>query len=182
MAPDEFANSIGPIMARKAQSGRLVGKFVRRGAWGTSCWVGPNSRFEASERLIKQSRVTSPCVRPGLGPFRGRTVLDNLQTALAFVVLLGVVLVYRGFLGSLLGFLADHPSQVAILVVLYAIVYGQFGNALGVPYLFWNEEPVTRLLAAVEATLLLAIVGITAYFSLDEEEHRVGMQRVADFL
>ncbi len=108
--------------------------------------------------------------------------MDNLQTALAFVVLVGLVLVYRGFLGSLLRFLADHPSQAAILVVLYAIVYGQFGNALGIPYLFWNEEPVTRLLAAVEATLLLATIGITAYFLLDEEEHRVGMQRVADFL
>jgi hypothetical protein len=90
--------------------------------------------------------------------------LDNLQTALAFVVLVGLVFVYRGFLGSMLRFLADHPSQAAILVVLYAIVYGQFGNALGIPYLFWNEEPVTRLLAAVEATLLLATIGITAYF------------------
>ena len=108
--------------------------------------------------------------------------MDNFQTALAFVVLVGLVLVYRGSLGSLLRFLADRPSQAAILVVLYAIVYGQFGNALGIHYLFWNEEPETRLLAAVEATLLLATIGITAYFSLDEEEHRVGMQRVADFL
>ena len=135
-----------------------------------------------SERFIKQSRVTSPCVLPGLGPIRGRTVLDNLQSALAFVVLFALVLVYRGSLGSLLRFLADHPSQAAIVVMLYAIVYGQVGNALGIPYLFWNEEPVTRLLAAAEATLLLATIGITAYFLLDEEEHRIGMQRVADFL
>jgi hypothetical protein len=82
----------------------------------------------------------------------------------------------------MLRFLADHPSQAAILVLLYGIVYGQFGNALGIPYLFWNEEPVTRLLAAVEATLLLSTIGITAYFLLDEEEHRAGMQRVAHFL
>ncbi|SIO59461.1 Patatin-like phospholipase [Singulisphaera sp. GP187] len=108
--------------------------------------------------------------------------MDDFQTVLAFLVLAGLVFVYRELLGSLLRFLADHPSQAAILIVLYAIVYGQIGNAIGIPYLFWNEEPVTRLLAATESTLLLAIIGISSYFLLDEDQHQVGMQRVADFL
>lgn len=107
--------------------------------------------------------------------------MDILQTVLAFMVLVGLVVSYGDFLGSLLRFLAEHPSQSAILIVLYAIVYGQIGNALGIPYLFWNEEPVTRFLAAAEATLLLSIIGVVAFFLLDEDQHQIGMQRVEEF-
>lgn len=108
--------------------------------------------------------------------------MDTLQTVLALIVFVGLVLVYREFLGSLLRFLGDHPSQAIILIVLYAIVYGQIGNALGIPYLFWNEEPVTRLFAAAASTLLLAVVGVNTYFLIHDERHQVGMLRVESFL
>lgn len=108
--------------------------------------------------------------------------MDQLQTILACMVFVGLAFVYFEFLGSLLRFLGDHPSQAVILFVLYAIIYGQIGNAIGIPYLFWNEGPITRLLAATESTLLLATVGMSAYFLLDECQHQAAMTRIADFL
>ncbi len=84
---------------------------------------------------------------------------DQLQTVLACIVinLPGASSTSSFHWAAYCDFSAMHRSQArAILFVLYAIIYGQIGNAIGIPYLFWNEGPITRLLAATESTLLLA--------------------------
>ncbi len=53
---------------------------------------------------------------------------------------------------------------------------------LGVPYLFWNEEPVTRFSAAVGCTLLLALLGINAYYLIPENQQVEVMDRIEAFL
>jgi hypothetical protein len=100
------------------------------------------------------------------------------------VIAIGVVLValYWRFGSDLLRYLVDHLGQTVILVLLYLIVYAQIGGTLGIPYLFWNEEPVTRFFAAVGCTLLLALIGINAYYLIPEEIQLGVMVRIRDFL
>ncbi len=100
------------------------------------------------------------------------------------VAAIGIALVvrYRGFVSDLVRYLLDHLGQAAILVLLYLIVYAQVGGALGVPYLFWNEEPVTRFFASMGCTLLLALLGINAYYLIPADEHVIVMRRIQSFL
>jgi Patatin-like phospholipase len=105
-----------------------------------------------------------------------------VQAALAVTLAIMLVVLYWGFAGDLLKFLLDHPGETVILVFIYLIVYAQVGGALGVPYLFWNEEPVTRFFAAVGCTLLLAVIGTSAYYLIPEDEQVAVMDKIRDFL
>jgi len=70
-----------------------------------------------------------------------------VQAMMAVAIAVVLVVLYRAFLSDLLLYLLDHLGQTVILVLIYLIAYAQVGGALGVPYLFWNEEPVTRFFA-----------------------------------
>ena len=48
------------------------------------------------------------------------------------------------------------------------MIYGQIGTGLGLPLLFWSEEPLTRWLVAVCSTLLLAVIGLNGYYLLED--------------
>ena len=49
-----------------------------------------------------------------------------------------------------------------------AMVYGQIGTDYGIVSLFWNDHPATRISASLGVTLLLADLGIVAYFAAPE--------------
>jgi hypothetical protein len=105
-----------------------------------------------------------------------------IQVALAVAISVGLVALYWGFVSDLLRYLLDHLGQTVILVLLYLIVYAQVGTQLGVPYLFWNEEPMTRLFASAGCTLLLALLGINAYYLIPQNQHANVMVRIDSFL
>ena len=68
------------------------------------------------------------------------------------------------FLRCLYRFATTHLGLTAILIFLYLLVYAQVGTSLGLPYLFWHEDAWPRLMAATGATLLLALIGVTAFW------------------
>jgi hypothetical protein len=105
-----------------------------------------------------------------------------VQVVLAVTIAVVLIVLYWGFRSDLLLYLMDHLGQAVILILIYLIVYAQVGGALGVPYLFWNEEPVTRFFASVGCTLLLALLGINAYYLIPEDQHVKVMRRINDFL
>ena len=71
---------------------------------------------------------------------------------------------YRRFVKDLGRFLVYYPGQGLVLLLLYLLVLGQVGTGLGLPYLFWHEWPIHRALSSLGATLVLALVGINAYY------------------
>ena len=105
-----------------------------------------------------------------------------VQVVLAVTIAVVLIVLYWGFRSDLLLYLMDHLGQAVILILIYLIVYAQVGGALGVPYLFWNEEPVTRFFASVGCTLLLALLGINAYYLIPEDQHNRVMRQIEDFL
>jgi hypothetical protein len=104
-----------------------------------------------------------------------------VQVGIAATIGVALLVLYREFAGDLLRFLLDRLGQTVILVLMYLIVYAEIGGALGVPYLFWNEEPVTRFFAAVGCTLLLALLGTNAYYLIPEREQTSVMNRIREF-
>lgn len=107
-------------------------------------------------------------------------LVDYLAWGFSLFVLVGVLIVYRSFLKPLGRYLVAHMGQAAILLTLYALIYGLFGNSLGIPALFWNESLLARFFSADAATILLAILGVNAFY-LDQNPARTN-QAVRAFL
>ncbi len=105
-----------------------------------------------------------------------------VQAVLAVTISVVMVGLYWRFLADLVRFLVDHIGQAVILVLVFLTVYAQVGTSLGIPYLFWNEEPLTRFVAAVGCTLVLALLGINAYYLIPEQREVEVMGRIKDFL
>jgi hypothetical protein len=105
-----------------------------------------------------------------------------IQAALGLAIVILLLAIYWRFRTDLLRYLLDHLGQSIILVLLYLIVYAQLGGELGIPYLFWNEEPLTRFSAAVGCTLLLALIGTNAYYLIPEDQQPQVMNRTKEFL
>jgi hypothetical protein len=89
---------------------------------------------------------------------------------------------YRHFIHYLYKYWVSHPSQFAIVVILFGIVYGQLGSSLGVPSLFWNEVPKTRGSASLGATLVLGLLGIIAFYLIPKESHEDTIKKIGEFL
>src|SRR5271157_4073833 len=106
----------------------------------------------------------------------------NWQGIIFSATLLVLAHKYWGFRGDLFRFLIDHGFQALILILLFAMIYGQIGTGLGLPLLFWSEEPLTRWLVAVCSTLLLAIIGLNGYYLLEEDRYRDVMKNIFEFL
>ena len=104
------------------------------------------------------------------------------QAGLAAAIGIALVAIYWTFLADLLRDLLEHLGQTVVLILLYLIVYAQVGGAMGVPYLFWNEEPITRFFAGAGCTLLLALLGTNAYYLIPEDQERDVINRLKDFL
>src|SRR5208337_255304 len=104
----------------------------------------------------------------------------TFQTLLAWGLVLGFLVTYRKFLGSLSRYLLAHPNQSLILIVFFCLLYGLIGAGYGLPNLFWYETPRGRVFSAIGSTLLLAVLGINAYY-LDDEA-KATRARVDGFL
>ncbi len=87
-----------------------------------------------------------------------------IQLLTAVAILLFLVLYYRRFVGEFLRFLTSYLGLTAVLVVLYLMVYGLLGSGMGIPYLFWHDDFWARVFSSAGATMLLAVVGVIAYY------------------
>jgi hypothetical protein len=84
----------------------------------------------------------------------------------------------HGFLRHLLRYLADHPSQALILCLLYLLVYGLIGKGLGIANLLWPDFWLARILSSLGATMLLGLLGVSAYYLMPESgQHGESGQR-----
>ena len=70
----------------------------------------------------------------------------------------------RRFAGPLYRFATVYIGLIVILLFLYALIFGLIGAGLGVPNLFWHEDFLSRVRASAGATLLLAMIGVTAFY------------------
>ena len=86
----------------------------------------------------------------------------QLATALAIPPFL--IWYYRRFVVGFLRFATTYLGLTAVLVVLYLMVYGLLGSGLGIPYLFWHDDFQDRAFSSTGATMLLAVVGVIAYY------------------
>ncbi len=98
----------------------------------------------------------------------------------AFLLLL--IAAYLTFWKEFLRFFVDRLFQAVILVFFFALIYGQVGRSLGLPLQFWSEEPLTRLFVAFCSTLLLAVIGVNAYYLVPEERYHTLMAKIFGFL
>lgn len=92
-----------------------------------------------------------------------------MQGGLVALVVVGLFGVYgfrQGgrFLGPLLRFLHDHLIQAAFLALVFSLVWCLVGKAFGVPDVIWSESGPGRIASAMGATLVLALIGINAYY------------------
>ena len=97
-----------------------------------------------------------------------------------WLLLAGLAITYRRFLGKLSVYMIGHPSQSLLLIVFFCLLYGLIGTSYGVPNLFWHETSAGRFFSAFGATLLLAVLGVNSFF-LDDNYHRNWLN-VEDFL
>lgn len=98
-------------------------------------------------------------VRRGLDAWSG-----GVQAATAVVVALWLFWTYRGFVPGLYRFAARFPGLAAVLAALYLMIYGLLGSSFGLDYLFWHDDFLIRSFSSAGATLLLAVVGMIAFY------------------
>ncbi len=86
---------------------------------------------------------------------------------------------YWPFLRPFGRYLLGHLGQTAIFTALLLLCWGLIGMGLGIPNLIWDESPLARGAAATGATLLMALLGINAYYLgvNPREERRFGIAR-----
>jgi hypothetical protein len=106
--------------------------------------------------------------------------LGWIQFATALASSLFLIWRYRRFVVGLLRFASTYLGLSAVLVVLYLMVYGLLGSAFGISYLFWHDDFWTRVTSSTGATMLLAWVGMIAYY-VDASPWVTG-RRTAEFL
>jgi hypothetical protein len=103
-----------------------------------------------------------------------------IQVATALAIPPYLIWYYRRFVVPLVRFATRYLGLTAVLVVLYLMVYGLLGSGLGIPYLFWHDDFWARAFSSAGATMLLAVVGVIAYY-LDPYPWATG-RRTAEFL
>jgi hypothetical protein len=94
--------------------------------------------------------------------------IGRSQIVVAVVASGGLIRAYLGCVPALVDFAFRHAALVAVVVLVYAMVYGQFGANYGIVSLFWNDRASTRISASLGVTLLLADLGIVVYFAAPE--------------
>jgi hypothetical protein len=86
---------------------------------------------------------------------------------------------YRDFWQDLYSIAITYTGLLALIVLMYLIVYGLIGTSYGVQRLFWSEELPVRLSSSAAATIFLALVG-TIIFDLDPHPLRTA-RRLKEF-
>ena len=104
----------------------------------------------------------------GIAAWVGPDPLGRLQIVLAVLGAAVLIWAYLDSLPALTYFAFRHAALVLVVVVVYAMVYGQFGTDYGLVSLFWNDQPSTRISASLGVTLLMADLGIVVYFAAPE--------------
>jgi predicted acylesterase/phospholipase RssA len=106
--------------------------------------------------------------------------MQLMMVQVAFMSLwVGLLAVYyrgffRFFVREFFTFAMTCVALAAILVVVYALIFGQLGTGNGIPCLFWHDDALTRASASWGATLLLGLIGVVAYF-VDPEPRRTAL-------
>ena len=90
--------------------------------------------------------------------------IDWAQVGAACVVALGLLWTYRAFIPAVYRFCARFPGLAIVVAVLYLMIYGLLGAGFGIDYLFWHEDFPIRACSSAGATLLLAVIGVIAYY------------------
>lgn len=68
------------------------------------------------------------------------------------------------FFWPLVHFLHDHIFQSILLFLTFGIVWCLVGTIFGLPDLIWSESDNGRFLSALGATMVLALIGINAFY------------------
>ena len=66
---------------------------------------------------------------------------------------------------------------IAIGSLTLAILYGA-GSSIGLPYLFWSDNPLTRVAAAASVVLLLTLLGVLSFYADPNKELLVKWSRI----
>ncbi|WP_165251136.1 patatin-like phospholipase family protein [Paludisphaera soli] len=93
-----------------------------------------------------------------------RAFADRYSLAAMSLVLTALTASYLRFIPMLARYLLAHLGQALVLFLTVLMIWGLLGVGLGIPNLIWNESPSTRFLSALGATLLLAMLGVNAYY------------------
>ena len=100
------------------------------------------------------------------------------QLVIALLVAGWLIRQYWPFLPDFGRFVAKYPTQAALLAIAYLLVYGQIGTSLGLTALFWHENPIQRAEASFGVTLLLALIGINAFYLVPARNREQVVRRV----
>ena len=92
-------------------------------------------------------------------------LLVRSQIAATLAGFAALFLLYRRSLPELVRFALGHPAVIAAALVTYGFVFGMLGTGNGIQYLFWHDRWLARISASVGATLLLADLGVIAYYA-----------------
>ena len=87
---------------------------------------------------------------------------------------------YREFWWGLVFYLQNNLGQAFLLGLSLLMIWGGVLSDVGLPDLIWYETPVGRFLSAMGSVLLLAVLGVNAYY-LDDRNER-NQQAIARFL
>src|SRR5215217_4351515 len=90
--------------------------------------------------------------------------LGWFQLAAALAIPPLILWYYRRFIVGLLRFATRYVGLTIVLVVLYLFIYGLLGAGMGIQYLFWHDDFWVRASSSAGATMLLALVGMIAYY------------------
>jgi hypothetical protein len=111
----------------------------------------------------------------GINYFLGGTlawvVFRPVERTQIVLVVGGAAVLIRAYLASLPAvfyFAFRHALLAVVVVLLFAMIYGQFGTEYGIERLFWHDRPTTRIAASLGATLLLADLGIIVFLAAPE--------------
>ena len=77
---------------------------------------------------------------------------------------------YREFWWGLVFYLQNNLGQAFLLGLSLLMIWGGVLSDVGLPDLIWYETPVGRFLSAMGSVLLLAVLGVNAYFLDDRNE------------
>jgi hypothetical protein len=89
-----------------------------------------------------------------------------IQVVLAALLGVAIVAVYRSHLWWIAAFAATHLLFPVLLAVVFGMVYGLVGADYGLASLFWHDRLRTRVASATAVTLLLALAGNLAFYSV----------------
>lgn len=159
----------------------LVNGFLIVGVFLVERWDGvASARAAAGEDSGRYDWVTVPVRLASLAGWSSGQVSYGYNWAAMSVLLASLALTYARFLPPFGRFLLDHLGQTTIFFLLLLLIWGFVGGGLGIPNLIWDEELLGRACSALGAALLLALLGVNAYYLGITPDRREGRRVVRD--